>query len=59
MLEKARQMIDKIEQNEYLTAAEAWFMHELLRLMQPLPDDDEDDDEGEGEELDCGVFIGP
>lgn len=34
MLEKAKKMIKSIEHNEYLTAAEAWFMNELACLMQ-------------------------
>lgn len=53
MLEKARQKIDKIEQNDYLTPSEAWFMQELLRLLEPLPDDDEE----EVEEDDYGVSV--
>lgn len=42
MLEKARKMIDNIEQNDYLTPTEAMFLGMLHELLQP-----EDDEEGE------------
>lgn len=34
MLEKARKIIEKIEENEYLTAAEAYFATELYDLLE-------------------------
>lgn len=39
MLEKAKRMIESIDRNEYLTAAEAWFAAELMDLMRRVDDE--------------------
>lgn len=45
MLEKAREMIDNIEQNEYLTATEALLLSMLHDLLQPENDEDEGEED--------------